>query len=85
MTDAAPIAAPGAAPEAAPVVAIDGLVKTRRDSERTFTLEVPREHLPAMMPALAAIFAWARQLDLIPEEMAALAAAVRQDVGCRDE
>ena len=47
MTDAAPIAAPEAEPEAAPVVAIDGLVKTRRDSERTFTLEVPHLALAA--------------------------------------
>ena len=51
----------------------------RQELTQAFDLGVPREDLPAMMPALAAIFAWARQLDLIPEEMAALAAAVRQD------
>ncbi len=44
-----------------------------------FTLTTPTSQLPAMMPALAHLFAWAIQLDVVPTEIGRLAAAVRED------
>ena len=45
-----------------------------------FTVEgTPTSQLPPSMPALADLFAWGVQLDVVPEEVAALASAVRED------
>ncbi len=44
-----------------------------------FDPSVPAGDLPSAMPALADLFAWARQLEVVPGELPALAAAVRAD------
>ncbi len=45
-----------------------------------FTIEgTPTSQLPPSMPALADLFAWGVQLDVVPEEVAALASSVRED------
>jgi patatin-related protein len=44
-----------------------------------FTRSTPTTQLPAMMPALAHLFAWAIQLDVVPAEVGRLAAAIRED------
>ena len=45
-----------------------------------FTVEgIPTSQLPPSMPALADLFAWSVQLDAVPDEVAALTAAVRED------
>jgi len=44
-----------------------------------FTLPTPTSDLPASMPALAGIFAWAVHARVVPEEVPTLAAAIRAD------
>ena len=44
-----------------------------------FTRSTPTSQLPAMMPALAHLFAWAIQLDVVPAEIGRLAGAIRED------
>ena len=44
-----------------------------------FTRSTPTTQLPAMMPALAHLFAWAIQLDVLPAEVGRLAASIRED------
>jgi len=41
--------------------------------------DTPTSQLPPSMPALADLFAWGVQLDVVPDEVVALAAAVRED------
>ncbi|QIM21165.1 DUF3376 domain-containing protein [Phycicoccus sp. HDW14] len=50
-----------------------------RELHEAFRTEVAAESLPATMPALAALFAWALHLELVGPELAALVAAVRED------
>jgi len=44
-----------------------------------FTRSTPTTQLPAMMPALAHLFAWAIHLDVLPAEVGRLAASIRED------
>lgn len=44
-----------------------------------FNRLTPTTQLPPMMPALAHLFAWAIQLDVVPAEVGRLAAAIRED------
>ncbi|WP_457254646.1 patatin-like protein [Pedococcus sp. P5_B7] len=45
----------------------------------TFNPDTPPGDLPPSMPALAALFAWAIHLDVVPEDLPALLGAIRGD------